>query len=573
MVEALASSLKSVKAGRATSEMLPVLLLLCIEMSMAETPVCQLYGTPGFPQFSKDGRVIIGAIFSIHDTINSVKLSFQAKPDHVKCQSLNFRELRFAQTMRFAVEEINNRTDLLPGVELGYKIYDSCGSVPMALKAALDFASGPFTSNYNQSCLSPYFASGIIGETASSTTVAVASTVGPLRIALVSHCASCACLSNRKEFPSFFRTIPNDAFQATALVQLVKYFGWTWIGAVRSDNDYGNYGMSSFIMQAQQEGICIEYTETFYRTDSKEKLLNVVDTIKKSTSKVIAAFMATADIIFLFKELTAQNITGFQWIGTEAWVTDPILVSSSEFSFLRGTIGIGLEKSVISGLADFLYDVSPNEINSSSVMKEFWESVFECRFPGNAKTANQTTCTGFESLRRRKHSYNDVSNARILRNVYKAVYAISKSLHTLLTCKKSEEDCEKKMNMYPWQVVQQLNAINITIKNGLNVFFDNNGDSVAFYEIINWQLTEEGNIKLVTAGYYDSHAPAGQKFNIENRSIIWANGDYTVPTSACSETCTPGTRKALKKRKPACCFDCIPCTRGRISNKTGDIRK
>uniref|UniRef100_A0A3B3UGF2 G-protein coupled receptors family 3 profile domain-containing protein n=1 Tax=Poecilia latipinna TaxID=48699 RepID=A0A3B3UGF2_9TELE len=112
----------------------------------------------------------------------------------------------------------------------------------------------------------------------------------------------------------------------------------------------------------------------------------------------------------------------------------------------------------------------------------------------------------------------------------------------------------------------KLKEVNFS-KNGYHVSFDANGDPVAFYELINWQKSESGVIELVTVGYYDASLPRGQEFHI-NRNLTWLDGGTQVPVSICSESCPPGTRKVLQKGKPICCYDCIPCPEGEISNMT-----
>ncbi|XP_053305335.1 vomeronasal type-2 receptor 26-like [Spea bombifrons] len=41
-----------------------------------------------------------------------------------------------------------------------------------------------------------------------------------------------------------------------------------------------------------------------------------------------------------------------------------------------------------------------------------------------------------------------------------------------------------------------------------------------------------------------------------------------IPRSRCSEDCPPGYRRVLHKGKHTCCFDCVPCSEGEISNTT-----
>ncbi|KAM4709443.1 vomeronasal type-2 receptor 26-like [Discoglossus pictus] len=41
-----------------------------------------------------------------------------------------------------------------------------------------------------------------------------------------------------------------------------------------------------------------------------------------------------------------------------------------------------------------------------------------------------------------------------------------------------------------------------------------------------------------------------------------------MPVSQCSDTCEPGHRKSSRDGESSCCYDCVPCLEGEISNKT-----
>uniref|UniRef100_A0A8C4S553 G-protein coupled receptors family 3 profile domain-containing protein n=1 Tax=Erpetoichthys calabaricus TaxID=27687 RepID=A0A8C4S553_ERPCA len=367
-----------------------------------EEPFCKLWGNPDIPLLSKTGDFILGGIFTLHNNIKESKPTL----------NLNYKEYQFAETMIFAIEQINNRTDILPNVSLGYKIYDTCDTVPLSSIHA------------------------IIGHSASSPTIGIATLVGQFNIP-ISHFATCACLSNRKEFPTFFRTIPSDYYQSRALAQLVKHFGWTWVGTIRSDNDYGNSGMATFIKAAEQEGICIEYSEVIYRTNSREKFLKTVEVIKMASSKTIVAFAIFIDMEFLIKELLLQNITGLQWVGSESWVSAKNVATKENYRIYKGAIGFSIANAEIPGLKEFLLSVRPSSTSGNTGLIKLWEDMFDCSF----NTSHSKTCTGSENLHLINNLYTDASELRITYNVYKAVYTVAHALHDLLACQDSQGPC------------------------------------------------------------------------------------------------------------------------------------
>ncbi|XP_006637501.2 extracellular calcium-sensing receptor-like [Lepisosteus oculatus] len=551
-------------------------IILATSVASAEKPVCQPYGSQELPQFSKEGDIKIGGILSFHKNPIILRQTFKVNPGNIKCEGLNPGELQYAQAMIFTIEEINNNSDLLPDVSLGYKIYDSCRSVALSIKASLELMNEKEIDPLSDlSCTKPADVQAVIGDSSSTPTIGIATTVGRFHIPMISHLATCACLSKRNKFPTFFRTIPSDYYQSRALAKLVKHFGWTWVGTIRSDNDYGNNGMATFVQAAQQEGICIEYSETIYRTDPRDRFLKVVDAIKKSTSKVIVAFAADTDMDVLIKELFIQNITGFQWVGSEGWITYGYLASSEGYKVLGGAIGFAIPEAEIPGFKAFILNSQPSNIPGNTGLNEFWESMFNCSLI--SKTSGKTKpCRGTENLKEINNQYTDVSDMRILNNVHKAVYAIAHSLHNLLKCTNEQETlngktCANKSNTEPWQVLQYLSRVNFTTRSGEKVYFDENGDPVARYAIVNWQQNKQGITTFRVIGLYDASLPEGQQFVMNRVSAVWAGDHDEVPKSVCSESCLPGTRKAIEKGKPVCCFICIPCAEGEFSNTTDSL--
>ncbi|XP_076853599.1 extracellular calcium-sensing receptor-like [Brachyhypopomus gauderio] len=549
----------------------PVFTLLHVIMAMinsssANGTTCTLQGEFAYPQLSKDGDIMVGGIFSFHSSWEITDSSYVVKPPTVKCTSLEVRALQFSQSVMFAIEEINNSSILLPGVSLGYKIYDTCGSTAVGVRVAMALVNGNDKSVSDDSCTKPTQVQAIIGETFSSVSMPVAMSIGPFSIPLISHGATCECLSDKRKYPSFLRTIPSDYHQSRALAEMVRHFGWTWVGAIRRDDDYGNSGMAAFTEVAQQWDICLEYSLPFFRTYSQGKILRIIEQIKSATSRVIVGFVDPSDLEILLQVFFEHNITGYQWVGTEAWILNPVLATMDKHNILQGAIGLAVLKTEVTGLKEFIQDLNQVKSAGSAIFTKYWEALYHCKY---IVQNDSRLCTGQEKLSEMDNTFTDMSLMPYFNNVYKGVYAIAHTLHDLLGCK---ETCPTKKQPDALTFLEQLKMLHFKTKEGEEVYFDKNGDPAARYEVINWQTSTDHQHDFVTVGLYDSTFPVNSRLTINVSSVVWAQNTNKVPISVCSENCLPGTRKAVQKGRPVCCFDCIPCADGEISNITDSIK-
>ncbi|XP_068129510.1 extracellular calcium-sensing receptor-like [Hyperolius riggenbachi] len=120
---------------------------------------------------------------------------------------------------------------------------------------------------------------------------------------------------------------------------------------------------------------------------------------------------------------------------------------------------------------------------------------------------------------------------------------------------------------YP-QIFHHLKHISFTNQMGEEIYFDFNGNPPTDYDILNWKRKADGSIDFVKVGYYNLHESQKDSLSINISAVSWITGGKQIPASMCSESCRPGFRKAAKKGQPICCYDCIACSEGEISNQT-----
>lgn len=95
------------------------------------------------------------------------------------------------------------------------------------------------------------------------------------------------------------------------MIQILKHFGWTWVGLLVSDDDYGLHVARSFQTDLTQSGGgCLAYSQVLPWDSDPSELRRIVKLIKTSTARVIMVFAHEFHMIHLMNEVQfcAQHI-------------------------------------------------------------------------------------------------------------------------------------------------------------------------------------------------------------------------------------------------------------------------
>uniref|UniRef100_UPI00398F2676 G-protein coupled receptor family C group 6 member A-like n=1 Tax=Pristiophorus japonicus TaxID=55135 RepID=UPI00398F2676 len=348
------------------------------------------------------GDIIIGGLFPVHEKVEN--LANRTQPGSLHCSGFGLSTFLQAQAMIYRIEQINNST-LLPGVKLGYEIYDTCSDVVAAIQATTRFLSKFNSSDSSVEVHCNYtdyipIVKAVVGDAYSEISIVVARMLNLYLIPQISYASSAEILSDKARFASFLRTVPSDIHQTSAMAKLVRHFNWNWVGAIATDDAYGRNGISSFISCAQKLSICFDFRELIPVSENEQqsqKINAIAEKIKNSTAEVMIVFLRASLVVKLFTALIQQNVTK-TWIASDSWSKSRQVVKMNHVERAGTILGFTFKGGNISNFKDYFKKSEMYPKAANKLLQAYFSYVIlsncsrTCR-PGERKsTSSKNDC-------------------------------------------------------------------------------------------------------------------------------------------------------------------------------------
>ncbi|XP_073485647.1 vomeronasal type-2 receptor 26-like [Aquarana catesbeiana] len=537
-------------------------ILQCMTLwrSGMQSPACTLHFTDVFDEFQyfQDGDLIIGGVLTVRSKEDNPNV-----PEE-KIYSPSFWYYLNLLAFLTTIDNINQDPDILPNISLGFHLYDSWLEPRKGVQSVLQILSGPNGTIPNYSCKGQGKLAGVIGDRYSSTTIPIAQILGMYRYTQISYWATDYSLSDRLLYPHVFRTIQNDYVHYLAIAKLVKYFGWNWVGIFFSDNDTGENEAQILKKHLAFQEICVAFEKRM--TKNSATINQWRDTLSKVQCKVLilcGSFTNNARIyLSAYTHINRNNML----ILPPGWTLAEIKMM---------TVLIGFITSLSLGIFDPPIHIDKNlfGVNLLSrhsqiglLMDDLIVTFHNITSTQNGKNIYFQNVSNSTNIVLRMHIRiidKHIIFGESLR-VYIAVEAMAEAIHIF-----NQFNHSFNINRF-----NQLQKYVKQIKNPYKTadrmtFFDQNGEFPFYYKIVNGVKSfRHLSTSKTDVGLYTPWAEEEDQLHIDPNNITWDEDNNTKLESRCVDSCLPGYRKKPGASIHACCYDCVPCSEGQISNMT-----
>ncbi|XP_061447666.1 vomeronasal type-2 receptor 26-like [Rhineura floridana] len=481
----------------------------------------------------------------------------------------------------YAVKEINENHQILPNATIGFHIYDRYGS-SWTYHATMKLFStqNEFIPNYK--CGIQNNIMSVIGALYPETSLHMANILGIYKVPQFMY--GCApVINDNVESISSYQMVPSEDYQNAGIVKLLLHFKWTWVGIIAKDNENGQRFVQTLLAVFPIHGICAAFLESV-KTVHVLGMFDILDSLLK-----IYGFMKTnANALVIYEDhilylrillylpetgLVTMAPQGKVWIMTaQMELTALPLQKSWDIQGIHGALSFTIHSSEVLGFQNFIQTRNHLLIKEDGFIKEFWEQAFTCAFPKPSKKPVEI-CTMEENLESLSGALFEMGMTGHSYSIYNAVYAVAHALHAMQSSQLKQRGTMKGarldlQNQQSWQLHHFLKRVSFNNSVGEKICFNQNGELLFGFDIVNWITFPNQSFHREKIGRLDPRAPPDKMLTIHDDAISWHSSfNQTFPLSVCTDSCDPGNFRRKQEQKASCCYDCIPCPEGEISNQ------
>ncbi|XP_077774181.1 vomeronasal type-2 receptor 26-like [Podarcis muralis] len=528
-------------------------------------------------QYFQPGDLIIGGITSqLFSFAEGADFNTHPTPKYDVEPVAMLKKYQHALSFVFAVKEINENHKILPNITLGFHVYDSHFDAQVTYQNTLNLLFNQKRTVLNFNCDMKKNPVAVIGGLDSETSLHIATILGLYKIPQVTYCIYTPVVNDVTYHFSLYRMVPNEEHQYSGMVKLLLYFQWKWVGIMAMGDDKGEKFVQTMKQRFSQNGICTGFTE---RMPIQSNILGVINfydifmnmaTLLSKASVNVAIVSADTHMILDLQVVLNLGVTNMMpinkvWIMTAHWdFSVHPLFKKLDIQIFHGALSFAAHSSEVQGFQHFL-QVHSSHSDGDGFIKVFWEQAFSCLFPDTGMGEESSgSCSGREKLESLPGPFFEISMTSQSYSIYNTVYAVAHALHALYSSGKRHGEMVKE----PWTLYPFLRSISFNNTAGDKVSFDEKGELIAGFDIINWVTFQNKSFLKVKVGRMDPQSPLDREFSINKAIITWHSGfQKAVPLALCNAPCHPGSSRKKKEGEPFCCYDCALCPEGKISDK------
>nr|XP_056720392.1 vomeronasal type-2 receptor 26-like [Euleptes europaea] len=542
-------------------------------------------------KYHQRGDLIIGDIVAQYGCVYD-ETTYTENPRTMVASALfaTPKSYQHVLSLVFAVKEVNENPSILPNVSMGFQIYDSYFNARMTHQNTLKFLSSWERIVPNYDCNKTKTLTAVIGGLNSEISLQMATILGIYKIPQIAYCVFAPVRDVKTQLPIFYRMVSNEEFQYSGIVRLLLHFQWTWVGIIATDDNQGEKFVQTLTPMLFQHGICaahIEKTPTIYQVSHT---FNSLESIKPVTVSLansnVRLFVVNADRqaiyglkwLIYFNEILGgmtDTFMGIVWIMTAHWdFSSQTELREFDMNIFHGALSFTIHSNEVLGFTKFLQSIQPDLQHEDGFLRVFWEQAFNCTLSdSDEKKERNNACTGEERLDSLPGVVFEMTMTGQSYSIYNAVYAIAHALHKMYTSRlKSRAMVDRSrwdpLNLQPWKLHPFLRSISFNNSAEDVVFFNENGEIAAGFDIINWVILPNKSFIREKVGRMNPQASPGREFTINEEAITWHSMVHQVPPVAvCNDNCQPGYSRKKTEGAPFCCYSCAPCPDERISDQ------